>query len=89
LVEVRDLRHCKQREDLILFTDQLTPDLAQNFSVIKGIVTFQGGLLSHLAILARETSIPIVAGFQWAELEDFLGYRVKIDGSLGTMTKWD
>lgn len=46
--------------DKILHTAMLTPDLARYFSQIKGIVSEQGGMLSHLAILAREQKIPVM-----------------------------
>lgn len=39
----------------ILFTEYLSPDLYQYFSQIDGIISKNGGLLSHLSILARES----------------------------------
>ncbi|MEI7512698.1 MAG: PEP/pyruvate-binding domain-containing protein [Candidatus Uhrbacteria bacterium] len=79
LVDVNGIDSVK---DPILYTDLLTPDLAQHFPRIKGLVSNQGGLLSHLAILAREHHIPsIVLGDMTAK--PALGASLKIDGSTG------
>jgi phosphohistidine swiveling domain-containing protein len=44
----------------ILLVQTLSPDLTAYFDDIDGIVAEQGGLLSHLAIMAREANIPVV-----------------------------
>ncbi|HYV33976.1 MAG TPA: PEP/pyruvate-binding domain-containing protein [Candidatus Limnocylindria bacterium] len=50
----------KADKGIILYTKILSPDLVKYFPQISGIVSEQGGLLSHLAIMAREHSIPVV-----------------------------
>ena len=44
----------------ILWTKILSPELTQYFDKIDGIITENGWLLSHLAIIARERGIPVV-----------------------------
>lgn len=44
----------------ILWTKILSPELTQYFDEIDGIITENWGLLSHLAIIARERKIPVV-----------------------------
>jgi len=44
----------------ILYTEVLSPDIVQYFDSIVGVVSNSGGMLSHLAIMARESKIPVV-----------------------------
>jgi len=44
----------------VLFTETLTPDLIKYFPYVKGVITQHGGILSHLAILAREKGVSVV-----------------------------
>lgn len=44
----------------ILYTNILSPMLTKYFTQINGIVSENGWLLSHLAIIAREQKIPII-----------------------------
>ena len=68
--------------DYILYTEVLSPDLVKYFGNIRGIISSNGGMLSHLAILARESQIPVVACHElpFAQVK---GFRVQIDGALG------
>jgi phosphohistidine swiveling domain-containing protein len=71
-----------ESSSMILFSDSLTPELAEHFGKIAGIVSRHGGLLSHLAILAREAGIPVIVGFELSK--DFaIGATVEIDGDRG------
>lgn len=45
---------------VILLTQNLTPSLNQYFDQIDGIISQNGSLLSHLAIIAREKNLPVV-----------------------------
>lgn len=76
----------------ILWTESLTPDLVEYFPKISGIVARHGGLLSHLAIMARESGIPVVVVAPWsAELRAAelarreAGLRLSIDGRTGSV----
>jgi len=72
--------------DVILFTKLLTPDLAVHLGRIKGIVSERGSALSHLAILAREKGMPVVANVHLEAKGIKIGDKVAIDGSAGTVT---
>lgn len=67
----------------ILYTRLLSPDLTQYFGKINGIISEQGGLLSHLAIMARENKIPVVVNFNLGGSGLKIGDRVRIDGGKG------
>jgi phosphohistidine swiveling domain-containing protein len=76
-----DLKGC------ILYTKLLTPDLTKYFGDISGIISENGGMLSHLAIMAREQHIPVVAGFNLVKSGIKTGEKIKIDGNTGTVEK--
>jgi len=68
----------------ILFVEKLDPSLVQYFNKISGIISLKGGVLSHLAIVAREYNIPVVVN---PEALSYLkiGMKVRIDGSVGSV----
>ncbi len=68
-----------ESEQNILYTKTLTPDLTRYFDKIDGIVSESGGLLSHLAIMAREKGIPVAVNFDLAHAPIFLGDMIEID----------
>lgn len=72
---------------LILYSKILSPDLTRYFSHIKGLISESGGLLSHLAIVARESGIPVISNFTPNQNGISPGTRIKIDGASGTITK--
>ncbi|HSI20594.1 MAG TPA: PEP/pyruvate-binding domain-containing protein [Verrucomicrobiae bacterium] len=78
-----------QREGLpttgkaILVTALLTPDIVDLFPHISGIIAETGGLLSHLAIMAREAGIPVVSNVR--NSTRFIGKKVTVNGSDGTV----
>lgn len=47
-------------QKVILLTETLHPGLVAHFPKISGIVSREGNLLSHLAIMAREAHIPVI-----------------------------
>ncbi len=63
----------------ILFTQILSPDLAEYFESIEGIVSEKWGMLSHLAILAREFHIPVVVSSE----SYTLWTKIRVDGETG------
>lgn len=68
----------------VLFVEKLDPSLVQYFPVISGIISLKGGVLSHLAIVAREYNIPVVVN---PKALSYLksGMKVRIDGSVGSV----
>jgi phosphohistidine swiveling domain-containing protein len=75
----------KNGEKQILFTKVLAPELTDYLNNVVGIVATQGGILSHLAIVAREMNIPVVVGIQ--ENDFNYGDVVEIDGESGELKK--
>lgn len=76
-----------ENKKFILYTEILSPDLTRYFGKISGIVSSKGGLLSHLAIVAREMNIPVIVGFSMNEEKLKFGDSVRIDGSNGKIEK--
>lgn len=69
----------------ILVVPATNPAWTHAFVRIAGIVTDQGGSLSHAAILAREYGIPAVLATQTATRELRTGQQIRIDGTNGTV----
>ena len=69
----------------ILLTDTLDPGLTIYFDRISGILSRQGGVLSHLAIVAREYHIPVVVAVQAGTYTE--GQCVEINGGTGAVTR--
>jgi pyruvate,water dikinase len=68
----------------------LTPATTEAFNILLpllgAIVTDNGGLLSHSAIVAREYGIPGVVGTREATVRIADGTRVRVDGAAGEVT---
>ena len=68
----------------------LTPATTEAFNILLpllgAIVTDNGGLLSHSAIVAREYGIPGVVGTRDATERITDGARVRVDGTAGEVT---
>jgi phosphohistidine swiveling domain-containing protein len=73
-------------KSVVLYTEMLSPQLTMYFDKISGIVSNNGGMLSHLAIMARENKIPVVVGYSLADETIKLGDNVQIDGDSGNIT---
>jgi phosphohistidine swiveling domain-containing protein len=74
-------------ENKILYVETLRPDLVQYFKHVKGIISMQGGVLSHLAITAREHNIPVLV--LEGNIHQLLGKRVVVnftDGEIQEVT---
>ena len=70
----------------VLVTETLTPGLATLLPRLNGIVAETGSVLSHLAILAREASVPTVVGYANAVQSLPEGTSVLVDGESGRVT---
>ena len=69
----------------IIVTEMTMPDMVPAMKRAAGIVTDEGGMTSHAAIISRELGVPAVVGTGSAtrELED--GQPITIDGDKGTV----
>src|SRR5829696_326684 len=70
----------------VLVTTTLTPGLAPLLSRLRGIVAETGSVLSHLAILARESGVATVVGYAGATADLPEGALVVVDGETGQVT---
>lgn len=77
----------KMREGDVLVSIATDPDIVPAMKKAAAIVTEQGGVTSHAAIVSRELNIPCVIGTKIATkvLKD--GDRVEVDATKGTVRK--
>ena len=75
----------KVEEGDLIVTEMTTPDMVPAMKRAGGIVTDEGGMTSHAAIVSRELGVPAVVGSGSATgtLED--GQLITIDGDKGTI----
>ncbi|NHN42412.1 phosphoenolpyruvate synthase [Halorubellus sp. JP-L1] len=75
----------KVEEGDIIVTEMTTPDMVPAMKRAAGIVTDEGGMTSHAAIVSRELGVPAVvgAGDGTTALAD--GQTITIDGDKGTI----
>jgi pyruvate,water dikinase len=59
------------------------PSWGPAFSVVAGVITDIGGMMSHAAIVCREYGLPAVVGTGFATLRLRTGDRVRMDGTTG------
>lgn len=67
----------------ILVAKMTSPDYVPAMKKAAGIITDQGGLTSHAAIVSRELGVPCVVGTKEATSKLKDGYVVTVDGSKG------
>jgi pyruvate,water dikinase len=70
----------------VLVTESTSEAFNILLPLLGGIVTDNGGLLSHAAIVAREYGIPGVVGTREATERITDGVRVRVDGDAGEVT---
>ncbi|MFC1474521.1 PEP/pyruvate-binding domain-containing protein [bacterium] len=63
----------------IAVVDVCSPWMSMLFSRAAGVVALSGGVVSHLALAAREYGVPIVVGVRGVAGEDLDGLRLEID----------
>jgi pyruvate,water dikinase len=77
----------KVAEGDIIVTEMTTPDMVPAMKRAAGIVTDEGGMTSHAAIVSRELGVPAVVGTGEASSTLSDGRVVTIDGDKGTITE--
>lgn len=70
----------------ILVTSQTTPDFVPYMQSSIAVVTDQGGVTSHAAIVSREMNIPCVIGTKYATQVFKTGDMIEVDSEKGTVT---
>ena len=71
----------------ILVTSMTTPDMVPAMSRAAGIVTDEGGMTCHAAIVSRELGVPCVVGTRMATKSIADGSEVTVDGKTGAVYK--
>jgi len=83
---VSKLDHLDQvAEGDIIVTEMTTPDMVPAMKRAAGIVTDEGGMTSHAAIVSRELGVPAVVGTGSGSRELPDGRTITIDGDKGTI----
>ncbi len=77
----------KVGEGDVIVTEMTTPDMVPAMKRAAGIVTDEGGMTSHAAIVSRELGVPAVVGTQSATKRLGDDQVVTIDGDMGTVTE--
>jgi len=67
----------------ILVTEMTNPDMVVAMQRSAAIVTDEGGMTSHAAIVSREMGIPCIVGTESATKDLKDGMRITVDGSSG------
>jgi pyruvate, water dikinase len=71
----------------ILVTTMTTPDMVPAMSQAAAIVTDEGGMTCHAAIVSRELGVPCVVGTREATTLISNGMEVTVDGKTGVVYK--
>ena len=83
---ITKLDHLDQVGDGDLIVTEMTmPDMVPAMKRASGIVTDEGGMTSHAAIISRELGVPAVVGTGSATTDLQDGQRITIDGDKGTV----
>jgi len=81
---IHDLRELeKVKKGDILVTTMTNPDMVVSMAKSSAIVTDEGGLTSHAAIVSREMGIPAVVGTEEATTKLVDGQIITVDGFTG------
>ncbi|HXY46718.1 MAG TPA: phosphoenolpyruvate synthase [Thermoplasmata archaeon] len=87
----RILRGAQEMEKLkpgeVLVTTMTTPDMVPAMSQASAIVTDEGGMTCHAAIVSRELGVPCVVGTREATTILTDGLEVTVDGKTGVVYK--
>ena len=75
----------KVGEGDIIVAEMTTPDMVPAMKRADGIVTDEGGMTSHAAIVSRELGVPAVVGVETATSQLDNGRPITIDGDKGTI----
>ncbi|PSQ01394.1 phosphoenolpyruvate synthase [Halobacteriales archaeon QS_5_70_17] len=86
---VRIVRNLDQLDKVvegdIIVTEMTTPDMVPAMKRAAGIITDEGGMTSHAAIVSRELGVPAVVGTGSASQQLDDGRTITLDGDKGTI----
>jgi len=86
-LSIKEEGQVKLNSKIILVANVIKPSsfAALNKEMLLGIITEEGGTLSHVAIMAKERGIPMVVGVENATKIIKNGDKIILDGYLGTV----
>ena len=85
VLDIKDLDRVEKGD--VLVTKMTTPDYVPAMLKTTGIVTNEGGMTSHAAIVSRELGVPCVVGTGTATRVLQEGMLISVDGSAGLVYK--
>lgn len=71
----------------VLITSMTSPDFITAMKKASAIVTNEGGILCHAAVISREFNIPCIVGTKLATKVFKTGDSIEVDGELGVVRK--
>lgn len=71
----------------ILITSMTTPDFVTAIKKAAAVVTNEGGILCHAAVISREFGLPCIVGTRIATKVFRTGDMIEVDGELGVVRK--
>ena len=77
----------KMGKGQVLVTHMTTPDYVPYFSRVAAIVTDEGGITCHAAIVSREFKIPCIVGTRIATRLLKTGDKIEVDANTGKIRK--
>lgn len=81
-----ELEAVSSLEGIILVTGMTTPDFVPLLKQAAGLITDEGGILCHAAIIAREIRIPCLVGTGFATERLKNGMKIKMDLDRGEIS---
>ena len=79
---IKTLKHTN-----VIVAPMTVPELASVFSKVAAVITDEGGLMSHAALVAREKKVPCIIGTRIATRALRDGDVVTVDANNGVVTK--
>ena len=84
--EYREYIQSLTDEDIVVAA-MTSPELTASFKKVCGVITDEGGLMSHAALISRETKTPCVIGTKYATRFLKEGEKILLDADSGIVTK--
>jgi pyruvate,water dikinase len=79
----------KVKQGDVVVTEMTTPDMVPAMKRASALITDEGGMTSHAAIISRELGVPAVIGSETATETLTDGQNVTVDGNRGVVFRGD
>lgn len=87
IVEKEEISSVEFNEGDILVCAMTTPEYVPLMKKAGAVVTDQGGILSHAAIVSRELNVPCITGTKSATKQLFTGDMIEVNADIGSIRK--